>query len=211
MSASLPRCWRGIRRASFAFEANPVCAEHLAKIAPRNCEVIAKAVSDRTGTTTLRVPAANGIVMDALATIEAANRFESEARATEFVTYEVPTITLDQALLSQRRGGEPVAFINIDVEGHEFAVLKGGEGLIASQRPVLLIEIEYRHGAAVSEVFDWLKVRGYAAHALLDGHVLSPIDAQILSRYQSGGRVLRRMAGDRHAGYINNVFFLPAE
>ena len=192
-----------------AFEPNPACARHLARVAPRNCEVIAKAVSDKVGTTMLRVPVAGGIAMDALATIEAANRFDTEARASAFATHEVPTVTLDQVLLHLVRGGERVAFVNIDVEGHEFAVLKGGEGLIAKERPVLLVELEYRHGARVGEVFDWLKARRYVPRALADGKNLTPIDAAALRSLQDGARLSRRLAGDRHSGYVNNIFFLP--
>jgi FkbM family methyltransferase len=192
-----------------AFEPNPSLARHLAEVAPRNCEVIAKAVSDREGMTTLRVPVADGIAMDALATISTANRFETEARATAFATHAVPTVTLDQALLPVLRRGDRVAFINIDVEGHEFAVLKGGEKLIAAERPVLLIELEYRHGAQVEGVFDWLRARRYQPRVLADGERLSPVDAKGLRVLQDGIRLARRLAGDRHAGYVNNVFFLP--
>src|SRR3972149_4505964 len=39
-----------------AFEPSPSCVEHLKRVAPRNCEVIAKAVSDRAGRAQLRVP-----------------------------------------------------------------------------------------------------------------------------------------------------------
>src|SRR5262245_12298744 len=82
----------------FAFEPNPSCAEHLRRVAPRNCEVIAKAVSDLAGKTALRVPQSDGIPLHALATIEAANRYDTELRATGFVTHEVEKVTLDQAL-----------------------------------------------------------------------------------------------------------------
>jgi FkbM family methyltransferase len=192
-----------------AFEPNPSLARHLAKVAPRNCQVIAKAVSDREGTTTLRVPVADGIAMDALATISGANRFETEARATSFVTHEIPTVTLDQALLRLLRGGERVTFINIDVEGHEFAVLKGADKLIATERPVFLVELEYRHGAQVEDVFDWMKARRYVPRVVSDGERLAPIDPAGLRVLQDGARLSRRLAGDRHAGYVNNVFFLP--
>jgi len=73
----------------FAFEPNPSCAEHLTKGAPRNCEVIAKAVSDSGGIAALRVPLSHGIPLHALATIEAANRHDTELRATGFVMHEV--------------------------------------------------------------------------------------------------------------------------
>jgi FkbM family methyltransferase len=192
-----------------AFEPNPACARHLSQVMPRNCEIVAKAVSDKDGTTTLRVPVSQGIAMDALSTIEAANRFDTEIRATAFVTYTVETVTLDQVFLAPSRSADRVAFINIDAEGHEFAALKGGEGSIALHRPVLLIELEYRHGAAVAELFDWLRARHYVPRALIDGRNLEPIDPEGLRALQEDERLGRRLAGDRHSGYVNNVFFLP--
>jgi FkbM family methyltransferase len=192
-----------------AFEPNPALARHLAKVAPRNCDVMAQAVSDREGTTTLRVPLANGIAMNALATISATNRFETETRATEFATHDVPMITLNHALDAVVHAGERVGFINIDVEGHEFAVLKGGEKVILAERPVLLIELEYRHGAQVQDVFEWLKARRYIPRVLANGERLSAIDPQGLRALQDEARLARRLAGNRYAGYVNNVFFLP--
>jgi FkbM family methyltransferase len=192
-----------------AFEPNPACVRHLLEVAPRNCEVIAKAVSDRSGTTTLRVPVASGIAMDALSTIEAANRFDTETRATEFVRHTVETVTLDQVLIGPSGPAGRVGFINIDAEGHEFAVLRGGEGAIAAHRPVLLVELEYRHGAAVPELFAWLEERHYVPRALIDKRSLAPIDPEVLRAVQDEERLSRRLAGDRHSGYVNNIFFLP--
>jgi FkbM family methyltransferase len=192
-----------------AFEPNPALARHLAKVVPSNCEVMAKAVSDREGTTMLRVPLANGIAMDALATVSSANRFATETRTTGFVTHEVAAVTLDRALGPMLHEGERVGFINIDVEGHEFAVLKGAEQLMLAERPVLLIELEYRHGAQVEGVFDWLRARRYVPRVLADGERLGDIDPQGLRGLQDESRLARRLAGDRHAGYVNNVFFLP--
>jgi hypothetical protein len=149
--------------------------------------------------------------MDALATIAATNRFDTETRATAFATHEVPTVTLDQALAPVLRAAEHVGFINIDVEGHEFAVLKGGEGVIARERPVLLIELEYRHGAQVEDAFDWLKAHRYQPRVLADGKCLTSIDPGGLRALQDEARLAQRLAGDRHAGYVNNVFFLPED
>jgi hypothetical protein len=39
----------------------------------------------------------------------------------------------------------PVGFVKIDVEGHEEAVLRGGEHLLRRDRPIYMIEIEERH------------------------------------------------------------------
>jgi FkbM family methyltransferase len=191
-----------------AFEPNPSCAEHLRKVAPRNCEIIAKAVSDSRGEAVLRVPVNRGIPMHALATVEVANRYCTEVRATGFVTQEVEKVTLDQALL-EATSAERVVFINIDAEGHEFAVLRGGEGLVAKHQPVLLVELEYRHGAKIPEIFDWLKARGFAARALIDGHNLAPIDPAQLQTLQDETRLAHRLAGNRHSDYVNNIFFIP--
>jgi FkbM family methyltransferase len=192
-----------------AFEANAACARYLEQVLPENCAVIAKAVSDQAGTTVMRVPVSDGVVMDALATIEVANRFDTEIRATEFAEREVETVTLDEALLDHARTAPRVGFVNIDTEGHEFAVLRGGEGLLAVHRPVLLVELEYRHGASVPEIFDWLAARGYAARALLDGPALAAIDPAALRDLQNEMRLAGRLAGKRHSGYVNNIFFLP--
>jgi hypothetical protein len=112
-------------------------------------------------------------------------------------------------MLEPARQDDRVAFINIDAEGHEFAVLRGGEGLIASHRPVLLVEIEYRHGSEVLELFGWLQARRYVPQALVDGAALSAVDPIKLYELQGKERLARRLAGNRHSGYINNVFFLP--
>ena len=192
-----------------AFEPNLVCARHLDKVAPRNCEIIAKAVSDSVGRAQLRMPVRGGVAMDALGTIDESNRFSTETRATGFVTREVETTTLDHELLPRLAPDDRVALINIDAEGHEFAVLRGGEALIASHRPVLLVELEYRHGAPVEAVFSWFDTRFYAPCALVDGRNLAPIDPAALAGLQGEERLVRRLAGSRHSGYVNNVFFLP--
>jgi hypothetical protein len=61
------------------------------------------------------------------------------AGAMEFGVVEVATARLDEL------GLEPVGFIKIDVEGHESAVIAGAAGLIARDRPTLLVELEERH------------------------------------------------------------------
>jgi FkbM family methyltransferase len=150
-----------------SFEPNPQCAWHLCKVAPGNCEIIAKAVSESAGRVQLRTPVHYGVAMDALATIDEANRFRTEMRATGMALRDVEMTTLDQELLPRLALEDSVSLINIDVEGHELSVLKGGEALIASHRPVLLVELEYRHGAPVDSTFAWLEARSYAAYALL--------------------------------------------
>jgi FkbM family methyltransferase len=192
-----------------SFEPNPACARHLARVAPANCEVVAKAVSNKAGETVLRVPVDQSVAMEALGTIEAANHFETETRANDFITHPVETVTLDEALLERLVVDDRIAFINIDAEGHEFAVLKGAERIIAKERPVFLVELEYRHGAPVEAIFAWMQERSYAPKALITGRDLEPINPTVLRELQDETRLALRLAGNRRSGYVNNIFFLP--
>lgn len=70
-------------------------------------------------------------------------------------TIEVETTTLDAV---GREYALP-SLIKIDVEGSEAAVLRGGEGIFRSARPLLVCEIH--HEQASSDVTGWLRARGY--------------------------------------------------
>ena len=61
----------------------------------------------------------------------------------------------------------------------------------------------------LEEVFGWLDTRSYAPCALVEGRNLTPVDPATLASLQSEDRLIRRLAGSRHSGYVNNVFFLP--
>jgi YVTN family beta-propeller protein len=41
------------------------------------------------------------------------------------------------------------------------------------------------------------------------GNSLTPIDPTALRSLQDHTRLVRRLAGDHHSGYVNNIFFLP--
>lgn len=61
----------------------------------------------------------------------------------------------------------------------------------------------------LAEVFDWLGARAYVPRALTDGRILAPVDPARLRDLQDGTWLARRLAGNRHSGYVNNIFFLP--
>jgi FkbM family methyltransferase len=120
-----------------AFEAMPRLAAILRR-GHRGGRVIVHevAVSNRAGRTTLRTPVAGW----GRSTVEPLNRLsglrDEDGAVREF---EVPTARLDDMNLP-----DP-AFIKIDVEGHELAVLEGARSLLARARPVLVVEMEDRH------------------------------------------------------------------
>ena len=116
-----------------AFEANPAVAQFARAVAPRNVEVVNVALSSAPGRATLKIPRnPKGATIDELATIEPGNPLH----AGDAATTEVEMKRLDDFAIAN------CSFIKIDVEGHEEAVLDGAAALIASQRPVLMIELD---------------------------------------------------------------------
>ena len=69
---------------------------------------------------------------------------------------EVEGVTLDDYV----RGQRPPSLIKIDVEGAELHVLKGGEGLISENKPLILCEVHSAELAA--QVDKWLLEKGYS-------------------------------------------------
>lgn len=103
---------------------------------------------------------------------------------------------------------EPVGFIKVDVEGHEVDVLKGAAGLIARDRPTLLVETEERHRpGALAAIRDLLEPQGYRGFFLRGGR-LHPVAAFDGARDQNPA-ALNEAGTHRLKGrtYINNFVF----
>jgi FkbM family methyltransferase len=111
------------------------------------------AVSNRNGRTTLRAP----VIGWGRSTVEPQNTLaglRDESAAVREI--DVPMVRLDDMDLP-----DP-AFIKIDVEGHELAVLEGAQALLARARPVLMMEMEDRHAPGTRAVIlDLLAGLGY--------------------------------------------------
>ncbi len=115
------------------------------------------ALSDTKGTHSFKIPVINGLVDNCLSTLEIENKEDHE---TESIIYEVKTDTLNNFIRDKNVIPD---LIKIDVEGHELAVLKGGENYISAHHPTLIIEIEQRHHKTleVETVFESFKTEGY--------------------------------------------------
>ncbi|MCS0501491.1 FkbM family methyltransferase [Ancylobacter mangrovi] len=102
-----------------------------------------------------------------------------------------------------------VAFIKIDVEGHEQNVLDGARRLIGASRPSLLIEAEERHRAgAVASVRATLEPMGYSGfYALADG--LHPVETFDPARHQRPEALDGQGGSAREPySYVNNLIFI---
>jgi FkbM family methyltransferase len=137
-----------------AFEPQGRLAAALAEGAPPNVFVHAVAVSDHPCLTAFRVPRKDL----GRSTIEVDNPLpDLDSGAAEIDHREVLTARLDDLGFAGS-----VAFIKIDVEGHEVSVLRGAATLLAESRPIVLIESESRHRHdAPSDVRALMHAAGY--------------------------------------------------
>jgi FkbM family methyltransferase len=161
------------------------------------------ALSDREGDGTLHVPVVAGEPLGALASLSI-----PEGRAAiAHQQVRVPLTSLDSLLPSS---APPVAFVKCDVEGHELAVLRGGDSLLRRDRPAILVEIEQRHQETdIQHTFDYLAGLGYVGYALRIGG-LRPIAEFNVHRDQLGllpqSFVTEASAIPR--GYVNDFVFV---
>ncbi len=94
------------------------------------------------------------------------------ARSSRYVlpegeSLEVPLVSLDEHLASRR----PPRLIKIDVEGMEFEVIRGAQGLLGADDPPLLVfeataDFFAAAGTSYREVVRFLADRGYGTYAL---------------------------------------------
>jgi FkbM family methyltransferase len=185
-----------------AFEANPAVAQFTRTVAPRNVEVINVALSSAAGCATLKIPRnPKGDAVSELATIEPGNA----VHAIDSDTVQVELKRLDDMGIAN------CSFIKIDVEGHEEAVLDGASGLIAAQRPVLMIELdESLNKGALARLAARYAALSYRALFLSHGK-LRPVSEFDPARHQNAINLKPRHKLPPGAEYINNFVFVPEE
>lgn len=133
-------------------------------------DVIAGALSSSQGTAHLRLPN------------DGNSAHPSLAKTSDLIgEIDVHTWSLDD-LVASRRPNRPLAFIKIDVEGHEMAVLDGAEKTLRNLRPMILCEFNElllrEGGSSSAELLDRLSGLGYRPiMALREGRPLAEIPA----------------------------------
>lgn len=176
-----------------AFEPQPRLAGRLDHWAPTHVTVHPVALSDEGGPATLTIPVWDATDMLGHATLEDDLPADTTTRRVT-----VQARVLDDLDLSP-------SFLKADVEGHELAVLRGGERTVRRCRPVLLLEIDYRHAGERERrrtLLDWLDSHDYVAHHVSDDGAVTPV-----------GRLdpdLDPNDGLRSSTYVYNWFLLPA-
>jgi FkbM family methyltransferase len=145
-----------------AFEPNPENYRELAAVTAGLPNVVAHPVglSDSAKEVELHIPIVAGERQLGLGSVTVAGG----RTGLEHEAVPVSVETLD-AVVTPDMG--PVAFVKCDVEGHEFAVLRGAEATLRRSRPPILIEIEQRHqDGDIQRTFDFLAGLGYVGYSL---------------------------------------------
>jgi FkbM family methyltransferase len=163
----------------YAFEPHPVCADFLRRAFGRNVQVEEVALSSAAGAATLQVPRWRGRLVEAGAYLAEPGRTAPLGVATS------PTGVVTQRLDDFALGD--VAFIKIDTEGHELAVLEGSVATLERSRPRILVECEERHRASAA----------LTVHELLTGLGYEPFESGI-GHAESGNHVF--VHREDHAG-----------
>lgn len=180
-----------------SFEPNPDVRRVLERSVRKNVTVRGEAASNSTGTATLTLPPGDRGT-EGRASLEGLD--EAGAR-----TVDVPTCRLDEL------GFTDVRFMKVDVEGHEIAVLEGATELIERWRPIVVVEVEDRHGS-IDGTVELMKSHGYDGRVLI-GDTWVPLRHFDLAAHQREqladreGESYLNIVVKQSGRYINNVVF----
>lgn len=116
----------------YAFEINADVTKDLAAYNPGNIEIITEGLSSQEGEAVLYIPVVKGQLLTGWASLTPNNCPDTREHAVKHARI----CPLDKFDI------EHVAFIKIDVEGHEIEVLRGGANTLRRSRPIVLVEIK---------------------------------------------------------------------
>ena len=183
------------RRWVAAFEPVPEEATRLRRLIGARGIVHQVGLSDYCGKAVLHVPYADDGVITTRSSLEANVDADLSYR-----DIEVNVATLDSFCLSG------IAFLKIDVEGHELSVLRGATETIMRSRPNLLVEVEEpRAPGCFQAVSDFLTSLDYCGF-WFDGEEMRPIESFQLAVQQA---TRPKLGEKRPREYINNFIWRP--
>lgn len=142
-----------------AFEPNPAMYEYLRKAVPGNVKTYQMALSDYSGSASFKVPRSGA------KTHNTRGSLQDVSGETGAHIFETKVVDLDSLCL------ENIGFIKLDVEGNEYAAIRGAEQLIKKNRPVILVELTGVAGNLPQLVVDLLEEWGYAPVIPIDGRL----------------------------------------
>lgn len=188
-----------LSRKVHAFEPSPKMADLLRRTSASNVSVHEIALSDQIGDAELFIPQDNDLPVYGLASLEPRHLASNQA----VVATKVPTARLDAIV------HEDVAFVKIDVEGHELNVLSGAVELLEHSQPVFLVEAEDRHREQATRLlFEFFAQRFYRGYFLKDDCAF-PVHQFSVEELQDETVLLPDGGRKDGKSYVNNFFFFP--
>ncbi|TVS86808.1 FkbM family methyltransferase [Mycobacterium helveticum] len=191
-------------RSVIAFEPRPAQARDLASMfhaVGAAVRVEAVALSDTSGVATMRLVESE----PGRSTIDTDNVL-GNVNGSRVTHVDVPVTRLDDLHLGD------IGLMKIDVEGHEFAVLRGAADTLTRNRPAVLVEAEERHHPnALAEITEFLTGLGYAGHFQI-GEARLPVEEFDAAEHQNPANIGGPQDGwSAHGAYVNNFVFVPSE
>jgi FkbM family methyltransferase len=176
---------RRLARHVHAFEPQPACAAFLERAFKSGVTVYPVALAERVGSAFLQTTGTGPF--------QAATLAESASGTVTPVRLQ----RLDDFAFDN------IGFIKLDAEGAEQRILSGAVQTLERERPVLLVEMEQRHGADLPGQMAWLAEHGYRGSFWFEGRERPLIDFSIERMQQA------RLTGAAAQPYVNNFIFRP--
>ncbi|MDZ4748903.1 MAG: FkbM family methyltransferase [Saprospiraceae bacterium] len=185
----------------YALEPIPELNHQLKNLFP-HVHVCREAASDESGIRHFNIPYIQERYFDTRGTLEP---FQEQGQ-TSTRSIPVETITLDEFIKKYKI--HQVDLIKMDIEGHEYAALKGATSTLDNLRPVWMIEIEQRHHPAyrIEMIFAFIQQYAYQGY-FFDGskQTFQKIESFSTEAFQNVANM------NDKTKYINNFFFIPTE
>lgn len=179
----------------YAFEPNKLVYKMLKSSFPK-VNHINMALSDKAGIRELTILIIGNSVYDTRSSLEQ----NIEPGMTGAHKQKVDVMTID-TFISEKKLTK-IGFIKIDVEGHEFSLLKGAKHLLMRDMPVLLVEIEQRHHQFnINKIFKFILEFGYV------GFFLNVETRKICSINNFDSHIHQNIEDIKTTKYINNFVF----
>jgi len=165
---------------SRASEANPGCQIHAFEPASSTFKILKEHVAQR-GAICRQLA-----MGDTIGTLPLLNRkgysylnsfYRARGKGIEAIATDQENVSVDTLDSYCQRGGiSKIDFLKVDVEGHEFAVLRGASELLASRR-IKFIQFEYHatwiySRTYLKDIFELLQPAGYHIYKMLGGSKL---------------------------------------
>ena len=192
-----------------AFEPNPVNADALAAIASLDSrlDVVRAAVGESAGDGELHCDAntATGSLL------VYRDDYSTDGPIRQLA---VTVVSLDGFRAGTRADAAPVRLLKVDTQGHDLAVIRGAGRLLASDRPVVIVEMiyvpMYAGQAEPEDILAAMRASGYQLYTLFNIHAtiegrLAYADALFVPREYEVPKTQQYIQMDNHASYLSQI------